>query len=55
MKKKKTLLIACLAVSISIPALSSTFGLYEPSWFSRKKKKGLSGRLVGTTHKSLKV
>ena len=39
MKKKKTLLIACLAVSISIPALSSTFGLYEPSWFSRKKKK----------------
>lgn len=39
MKNKKTLLVAFLAVSISIPALSSTFGLFEPSWFSRKKKK----------------
>ena len=39
MKKKETLLVAFLVVGISIPALSSTFGLLEQSWFLRKKKK----------------
>ena len=39
MKKKETLLVAFLVAGISIPALSSTFGLLEQSWFLRKKKK----------------
>ena len=39
MKKKETLLVAFLVAGISIPALSSTFGLFEQSWFLRKKKK----------------
>ena len=39
MKNKVALIFAFMAVGFSFPALSSTFNLYEQSWFSRKKKK----------------